>query len=227
MADFDMATLQDILKDIKQLSSPNRSVQNPVNTPSTPGAIGTPQAPVKASWKSSGGFDPVSMRPNGRKGHMGLDLRAPGGTSVYPFNDGLVTSVGTDPLGGNVVNIQHSDGLRSYYAHLGTVTVQKGQKVDKNTVIGTIGDTGNAKGTMPHLHFEVRRGNTPLNPASYFSVPNYQPATKDEAQWLPGHREIAQNWNMQKHLQQKRVAFTESVDNLVKLCNKYYDLTRE
>ena len=96
------------------------------------------QAPIKGSWNSSGGFDAYSKRPNGRTGLKGVDLRAPAGTAIYTLTEGIVSNVGTDPIGGNIVTVQHPDNIKSYYAHLSTVKVQKGDKVDMNTVLGSV-----------------------------------------------------------------------------------------
>jgi murein DD-endopeptidase MepM/ murein hydrolase activator NlpD len=138
------------------------------------------QSPIKSSWRTSGIFDPVSIRPNGKKGHFGVDMRAPEGTSIYPFLPGIVTNVGTDPSGGNVINIQHGNGFRTYYAHLSGFNVNKGDKVDNNTVIGSVGNSGNAMHTFPHLHFQVWKNNQIQNPANFFTVPSYTDVSADE-----------------------------------------------
>ena len=86
-------------------------------------SLGTYTAPIHGSWASSGGFT-YQASGSHPKGHMGLDLRAPGGTAVYSIAPGIVSNVGTDPEGGNVVNVQHANGVKSYYAHMSTVKVQ-------------------------------------------------------------------------------------------------------
>ncbi len=171
----------------------------PSGTPNKPGEPKGDtgyQAPVKGSWKNSGDFSPGAAtdarHPNG---HQGIDIRAPGGTPVYPIAAGIVTNVGTDPKGGNVVNVKHDKGVTTYYAHLGTTSVAKGQEVTKETPIGTIGDSGNAAGTWPHCHFQVWNNGQITNPGNFFTVPRYQNVDATvEKQWLPGHREIAKNW---------------------------------
>ncbi len=138
------------------------------------------QPPIKTGWRTSGVFDSVAVRPNGRKGHFGVDMRAPEGTPIYPFMPGVVTNVGTDPIGGNVINIQHDDGFRTYYAHLSGFNVNNGDKVDNNTAIGSVGNTGNAVHTFPHLHFQVWKNNQIQNPANFFTVPPYTDVSADE-----------------------------------------------
>jgi len=132
------------------------------------------QCPIKGSWQNAGGFAPGSPSPNHPTGHQGLDMTAPSGTSIYPLTAGTVTSTGTSSIGGNTASIQHANGLRSYYAHMASVSVTKGDKVNNDTVIGTVGDTGNAKGTSPHLHLQVWKNNSLQDPANFFTVPQYR-----------------------------------------------------
>ncbi len=180
------------------------------------------QAPVKGSWKNSGDFSPgraTDARHPG--GHQGVDIRAPGGTPVYPIAAGIVTNVGTDPKGGNVVNVKHDKGVTTYYAHLGSTTVHKGQEVTKDTVIGTIGDSGNAAGTWPHCHFQVWNNGSITNPGNYFTVPKYENVDATvEKQWLPGHKEIARNWKPS----QNRVA-SAKIDILCEGCDYYWKVS--
>lgn len=105
--------------------------------------------------------------PTHPQGHKGLDLKAPKGTPVYPIADGIVSKTGTDPKGGNVVFTSHMDGkITVYYAHLDSILVQPGQQVSKRTPIGTVGDSGNAKGRGAHLHYEVRVDGQNTDPLS-------------------------------------------------------------
>jgi murein DD-endopeptidase MepM/ murein hydrolase activator NlpD len=139
------------------------------------------KAPIHGDWASSGGFtyQTTSSHP---KGHMGVDMRAAMGTPVYPLADGIVSYAGTDPLGGNVVNVQHENGLRTYYAHLSSINVEKGQKVSTNDVLGTVGMSGNAAHTVPHLHFQVWQNGQIQDPANFFSVPAYTDERTDKKQ---------------------------------------------
>lgn len=229
MTEFNEESIKDILKSIKELivdqrKSTMRSIpaqkQLPISEPSK--GDGTFQAPIKGEWKSSGGFSISGLRPNKRSGHMGVDMRCSGGTSVYPLTNGIVSNVSTDPIGGNIVNIKHNSGLSSYYAHLGTINVHRGDEVNKNTIIGTVGNSGNARNTFSHLHFGTAINGVWIDPARFFSVPNYQPLTKDEQMWLPGAKEQASKWSMEEHLKQPRKAFTKNVNEIVRLCNTFY-----
>lgn len=221
--DFDKELLS-LFRDIGQLSG-NKAIPAPSFEDGQPGNY---QSPIKGEWRSSGGFEPTGqLRPNGRRGHMGVDMRCPAGTPIYPLAPGVVTSVGTDPLGGNVVNVQHANGVRSYYAHCSTVVVHKGDRVDNNTVLGTVGTTGNASNGPAHLHFQVWKDNQIQDPAKYFTVPPYTQMTAEEKRkpWVSEEaRQEAANFNMQEHLAQKRLAFSQTVDSLLKYAIRYSKL---
>lgn len=157
------------------------------------------QAPFRGALHNSGGFDPTGKGNVGRV-HQGVDLRAPGGIDVFPIAPGNVTKVYGDPKGGNAVVIDHANGFSSYYAHMGTVSVHAGDKVDYNTVIGTCGASGNAKG-FPHVHLQVWHNGALIDPASVISMPSYKAFDPNkEKLWLPGAKEVADNWNLQQHL---------------------------
>lgn len=199
------------------------SAQEPINSP------GGYTAPIHGDWHSSGGFT-YQPNPTHPKGHMGVDMRAPGGTPVHPLAPGVVSNVGTDPMGGNVVNVQHANGVRTYYAHLSTVSAHKGDRVTPDTIIGTVGNTGNASHTVPHLHFQVWKDNQIQDPARFFSVPAYTNLTAEEQRqgpWLSQQaKEQAQAFNMKEHLEQRRVAFSQDVKKLVVLAHRFEELTR-
>jgi murein DD-endopeptidase MepM/ murein hydrolase activator NlpD len=95
-------------------------------------------------------------RDGGRRAHRGVDIFAPRGTTALAAADGWVMRVETTKVGGNVVWIQPTfDNMRLYYAHLDTQLVVPGQFVRAGEPIGTVGNTGNAITTPPHLHFGV------------------------------------------------------------------------
>lgn len=111
-------------------------------------------------------------RSGGRR-HAGVDWGAKMGTPIAAAWDGKVVAAYYDRLGGWAVKIVHPNGLSTYYAHLERKPdVRQGQKVKAGEIIGTVGMSGNAKGTQPHLHFEVRRKRQILNPLNYFSKAN-------------------------------------------------------
>lgn len=187
---------------------------------SAPGGF---QVPIKSSYHNSGGFDPTGKGNVGRV-HQGIDLRAPGGSSIYPIAPGVVTAVRPDPKGGNTVNVKHSGGITSYYAHMGTIAVHVGDQVNTSSVLGTVGASGNARG-FPHLHLQVWRGGQLIDPASVISVPNYTAFNpKTEKLWLAGAQQEAQAWNLQSHVSNKRLANSRA-DKLLSLAARYYELS--
>jgi murein DD-endopeptidase MepM/ murein hydrolase activator NlpD len=95
-------------------------------------------------------------RDGGARVHRGVDIFAARGTDAVAAVDGWVTRVDATRRGGNIVWLTPVFGdLRLYYAHLDTQLVEVGQFVRRGDVIGTVGNTGNASTTPPHLHFGV------------------------------------------------------------------------
>jgi peptidoglycan LD-endopeptidase LytH len=107
-------------------------------------------------------------REGGRRSHAGVDIFARRGTKVLAAGDGIVSSVGVNRLGGNVVWVlRPSHGETHYYAHLDTQLVRAGTRVRSGDVIGTVGNTGNARGTAPHLHFGIYASGGAVDPLPY------------------------------------------------------------
>ena len=105
---------------------------------------------------------------NGSRVHAGIDLVTAVGVPVMASKSGRVFFAGDDAGYGHYVEIRHPDGLLTRYAHLSQIQVTEGNWVIQNQVIGMSGRTGNANqpNIIPHLHFEIRYQNQPLNPAS-------------------------------------------------------------
>lgn len=101
--------------------------------------------------------------------HDGIDLTAPTGTPVYAAGDGKVIRVDHNRSRrgyGNLVVIDHGyDGLETRYAHLNSIDVKQGQKIERGQQIGTVGNTGLSTG--PHLHYEIRKNGGSINPLYY------------------------------------------------------------
>ena len=116
-------------------------------------------------------------RDGGRREHHGVDIFAPRGTPVLAASDGVVSRVGDQRLGGNVIWVQDSErGIRQYYAHLERQLVRRGQRVSAGDTIGLVGNSGNARTTPPHLHFGLyirRRG--PIDPYAFLYAPRSDP----------------------------------------------------
>ncbi len=100
-------------------------------------------------------------------GHTGIDLMAPYGTDVAATGGGVVVEVLRQNKGlGNMVIIDHGNGLRTTYAHLSDIYVAINQKVKRGKVIGKVGNSGASFSTS--LHYEVRKGGRALDPVNYF-----------------------------------------------------------
>jgi murein DD-endopeptidase MepM/ murein hydrolase activator NlpD len=108
--------------------------------------------------------------------HPGIDIAAEEGTPVTAADGGVVTFAGWEEKGyGYMVVIEHGDGWASYYGHLSEISVEVGQMLQQGDLLGKSGSTGSASG--PHLHFELRHWNQPVDPLSYLpSVADHQPA---------------------------------------------------
>ena len=115
--------------------------------------------PVEGVTLSQVGDTWGAARSEGRS-HEGTDIFAAEGTPVYAATPGYVYSVGDNPYGGNVVTVVGGGGIRYYYAHLSSFgeNLQEGQYVTPETVLGFVGNTGNAATTPPHLHLGVYGG---------------------------------------------------------------------
>ena len=101
--------------------------------------------------------------PRGGRPHQGVDFPAASGTAVTAGGVGVVRSAGWNAFGyGYLVVVTHRLGFESWYAHLSSVAVVRGQPVSGGVLVGRVGSTGHSTG--PHLHFEVRRNGTPIDP---------------------------------------------------------------
>lgn len=109
---------------------------------------------------------PFGMR-NGRL-HAGVDLAGPVGTPLYATADGIVTVSERQNGYGLTVRIQHALGYETRYAHMSRLGVTEGQRVSRGDRIGDMGNTGRSTGS--HVHYEIRRNGTPLNPMSYITA---------------------------------------------------------
>jgi murein DD-endopeptidase MepM/ murein hydrolase activator NlpD len=105
--------------------------------------------------------------------HQGTDIMAPTGTPLLAAERGIITKMGSDVLGGTKIWVKGESGTYYYYAHLSAFApgMADGLVVDAGTVIGFVGDTGNARGGAPHLHFEIHPDGGPaVNPYPLLKV---------------------------------------------------------
>ena len=116
------------------------------------------------------------VRSQGQKGHQGWDIYAPVNTPIIAITDGDIIKVDRSKTYGRIIILSfryasYPNGLYALYAHLSQTSVKEGQPVQEGDILGYTGTDGNAYGTPPHLHFEIRTIaeppiSDPENPAS-------------------------------------------------------------
>jgi len=139
------------------------------------GADGVAGAATYAALKKPPARSPISLRrpvrapvgdrfgPRDNRFHTGIDFTASSGTNVRAAASGRVAQAGWDSGGfGYLVTLWHGNGVRTMYAHLSAVLVQRGQRIAAGVRLGRVGATGHAYG--PHLHFEVRVRGAAVDP---------------------------------------------------------------
>ena len=108
-------------------------------------------------------IDPIYKTP---ATHNGLDYSVPEGTKILATAEGNVTYSGQKRGEGNMIIISHGYGFETRYSHLSKSFVFSGKKIKRGDVIGLVGNTG--KSMTPHLHYEVRVNEKPVNPVNFF-----------------------------------------------------------
>lgn len=107
---------------------------------------------------------------NGRlTSHNGIDIGGASGDPVYAAANGTVTDTGYHSARGNYITISHPSGLKTNYMHLKKASVEKGDTVKQGETVGLLGSSGRSTG--PHLHFEVIKQGTPVDPINYLTIP--------------------------------------------------------
>lgn len=145
-------------------------VQQPVTAVKV---VGTKPLPKKAATgkfikPSNGHFTSgFGYRPSMGDYHTGVDFAGSVGTSIWAADGGKVIFAGRKGNYGNCVMISHENGYVTLYAHCSRLLVSAGDRVAKNQTIAKVGNTGRTTG--PHLHFEIRKNGSPVNPLKYIS----------------------------------------------------------
>lgn len=107
--------------------------------------------------------DPISGR---MEFHKGIDIKGDEKGLVFAVESGVIKFVGKKNDCGNKIVISHDEDVESNYCHLKKIFIKKGEKVTKGKLIGVVGNSGRTTG--PHLHYEVRFKNRPINPQKFF-----------------------------------------------------------
>lgn len=112
------------------------------------------------------GLRQMPWEENGRL-HEGVDIAAPGGAAVKVAADGVVKRTGVSPTYGRFVEVMHKGGLTTTYAHLAGPArgIKRGAYVRRGETVAFVGNSGRSTGS--HLHFEIRKGDKPLNPSFF------------------------------------------------------------
>ena len=158
-------------------AAPVIAPRNPAAALPLPGEDPNRQATAAAAPAAGGRFPwPVRGRIVGNYGDTpggghndGINIAAPLGTPVRAIDAGTVAYAGNEVKGyGNIVLIKHANGLISAYAHLDDVGVKAGDTIAPGQVIAKVGESGGV--SQPQLHFELRRGKTPVDPRDFLSL---------------------------------------------------------
>ncbi|MGF0039150.1 M23 family metallopeptidase [Peptoniphilaceae bacterium SGI.131] len=163
-------TLEDIEKIAKKNLSSEQLKVYEENKRKTKILPGTKTGVVVIGWQNSitsvFGWRANIWGNAGKEWHTGIDIAQGLGTPVYAYSDGTVIYAGWNNYGyGNLLIIKHNNRIQTYYAHLNAFHVREGDVVVKGQHIADMGTTGNSTG--PHLHFEYRIDNEPVNPYYY------------------------------------------------------------
>lgn len=134
--------------------------------------------PVEGSLESGFGGRRNPFGGSSYENHEGQDIEAEIGRPVLAAANGTVIIAGCQNGYGNVVYIDHGNGLSTRYGHLSHIDVTMGQQIARGEVLGRVGSTGRSTG--PHLHYEVRINNQPVNPRAYLPGAEEQWAMKSE-----------------------------------------------
>ena len=165
---------------ITQSAGPNLAAQESPLSARVAAPTATQQVPAEDSTKTADAGSPgfrwpvrgrviqaFGPKPNGLQ-NDGINLAVPEGTPIKAAEDGVVAYAGNELKGyGNLVLVRHSNGFVTAYAHASDILVKRGDSVKRGQVIAHSGQTGNV--TSPQLHFEIRKGATPVDPAQYLS----------------------------------------------------------
>ncbi|MDJ0791914.1 MAG: M23 family metallopeptidase [Acidimicrobiia bacterium] len=131
-------------------------------------------------------WDSWGARRSGGRRHKGTDIMSPRGTEVVAVADGVITDFGEGRLSGYFIKVDHGDGWATAYMHLNNDTIGTddgegglwtainpnlavGDEVRAGDVVGYVGDSGNAEGTQPHTHFELKYDGEKINPYPYLA----------------------------------------------------------
>ncbi len=150
-----------------QLQQELKANQEEIGSLTTSDGMMLPGSTTPSLWPARGEVSsPFGLRWSGSDFHPGIDIANDMGTPIVATADGVVTTAGWNSGGyGNMVDIDHGNGIMTRYGHAMQVVVRAGQTVHRGQVIAYMGSTGYSTG--PHVHYEVRINGSPVNPIRY------------------------------------------------------------
>ena len=151
-------TAQNIISEMVTKEATDEIVLEGTKTPS----VGT----GNLVWPAVGGYVSSEQGPRWGKYHKGIDIARPSNRTIKAADNGVVVEAGYNNGGyGNKIVINHNNGMKTVYAHLNSISVKVGEVVEAGSAIGVMGSTGNSTGV--HLHFEVYKNGSLVNPLDY------------------------------------------------------------
>ncbi|UHC14057.1 peptidoglycan DD-metalloendopeptidase family protein [Methylobacterium currus] len=151
------------VKPVKVASLPEKAPE-PAPAPAVAPAAPAPDPQSSFRWPARGRV----ISGYGSSGNEGINIAVPEGTPVKAAEEGTVAYAGSDVKGyGKLVLVRHANGYVSAYAHNGEIDVRPGEKVKRGQTIAKSGASGNV--TSPQLHFEIRKGATPVDPVPHLA----------------------------------------------------------
>jgi murein DD-endopeptidase MepM/ murein hydrolase activator NlpD len=148
---------------LAQSSSPSEpAVENSAKTAEATGGLPAFRWPVRGRVIAGYG-----AKTNGKQ-NDGINIAVPEGTPIKAADDGVVAYAGNELKGyGNLVLVRHSNGYVSAYSHASELSVKRGDTIKRGQVVGKAGQTGDV--SSPQLHFEIRKGSTPVDPMQFLN----------------------------------------------------------
>ncbi|MDP4180682.1 MAG: peptidoglycan DD-metalloendopeptidase family protein [Bacillota bacterium] len=164
----DISGLKSTLDELKDLYNSQDKDMNSLSE--TEDKLQKYMASIPTKWPAEGNLsshfggrdDPFNST---ERFHAGIDIAADYGSDILAAADGIVIKADWYSGYGRAIVLSHGHGLTTVYGHTSEIVVKEGQKVKKGQLIGRVGSTGRSTG--PHLHFEVRKNDTPVNPLNF------------------------------------------------------------
>ncbi len=158
------ADLDKLLAKVEQQYASNQAIVDYLNKKERLKDL-IPSIPPVNGWFMRGfGYAPDPFTGTMRM-HEGIDIAAPIGTPIFATADGIVKKIQNKKDFGIMIEISHSEGFETIYAHCQNSEVRQGQAIKRGDIIAYVGTSG--KTTGPHLHYEIRIGGVPVNPLDY------------------------------------------------------------